>query len=307
MNMFNAVPGFQVAAPGVITRRNYATAGYQRVLRGVYGRGPVTDQLDKWERRRAEFIWRVNAVMSVYAPTGAVLYGPTALQVLGVELPTALEDWDNVHILVPHGGSRGPRSGVVVHQARHPLVVWRVVHGVPVLHPVEHWLQLRGASDDHMVEVGDGFLRRRGPLLTVAEMGEKLARCSGWTGTKQARRVFPLLRARTDSLPETTVRLILVRAGLPTPAVNPEVYCPGVGIRFSVDMGYERERIAVEYDGGVHGDNVEQMRQDALKRRVLQDERWLVITVTAPDLGRTSQIANSVETALVMRRASMAR
>ena len=299
-----AIPGFEVAGPQV-TYRNYTRSDYQRVLRGVYARGAALDGLDAWERRQVEFIRRARAAMEVYAPRGAVLYGSTALQVMGVSLPHALEDWDRIHILVPHGASRGRRHGIVFHQARNPLVVWRMVYAMAVLHPVEHWMQLTGATDDQMVEVGDGFLRRKDPWLTRDEMSARIDSYSDLTGIRQARRVFPLVMAGTDSLPETTVRLILVRAGLPTPLVNPEVYCPGVGIPFHIDMGYEPEKIAIEYDGADHTNRF-QMQQDALKRRSLQDERWLVITVTAADLRRAPQVAASVETALVMRRAALA-
>jgi len=305
MTVLNAIPAFEVARPHRVNFRNHARLGYRRIMRGVYGRAAaLPDDLDMRERRLVEFIRRARAPMEVYGSKGAVLYGPSALQLLGVALPQALEDWDNIHILVPHGTSRGERRGVVPHQSRNPFAVWRTVYGVPVLHPVEHWLQLPGATDDQMVEVADGFLRRKDPLLTHEQMGTKLASCSDTTGVRQARRVFPLVRAGTDSLPETTVRLIIVRAGLPTPLVNPAVYCRGVGITFHVDMGYDSERIAIEYDGGVHA-NPMQMQQDALKRRSLQDERWLVISVTAADLRRPQQIAASVETALVMRRSAL--
>ena len=304
MTVLSSVPGFELAGPGEVDYRTSVKLGFERVLRGVYGRGRGLEDLDEWERRWVGYIRLVQAVMSVYAGKGAVLFGSTALQVMGVALPPGLADWDNVHILVPHGVSRGDRRGVITHQTRQPLVVWRLVYNLPVLHPVFHWLQLRGATDDQMIEVGDGLLRNRDPWLTREQMETELAKCKGLTGAVQARRVFPLVRAGTDSIRETRVRLILVRAGLPEPVVNHNVYCAGVGIMYSVDLGYEAEKIAVEYDGGIHA-TVEQMQKDAQKRRCLQDERWLVIVVTAADLRQPNQIVNSVETALVMRRAAM--
>jgi len=290
----------ELAGPGTNSRRTSDRPGFARLLRGVYGRVPTLLDVDDRERRRIQFIWQARAALSLYGHKGAALFGSSALQVLGVALPEALEDWDNCHVIVPDGRGRPNRAGVLSHHARHPLVVWRTVAGLPVLHPVEHWLQVRGVTDDQMVEIGDGFLRRQHPLLTLSAMRGHLSTCAGLTGVKQAHRVFPLLVPRTDSLPETTTRLILVRAGLPTPKVNPYVVT-SAGPAYYIDMAYLPERVAVEYDGGYHGDEV-QMRKDALRRRLLQDDGWLIIPVTAPDLRHPGPIVHSVEQALLLRR-----
>jgi len=179
-----------------------------------------------------------------------------------------------------------------------------VVDGVPVLHPVDHWLQLRRATEDELIEVGDGFLRRRDPLLSLAALTARVDRLAGATGVKQARRVLPLVMPGTDSLAETRTRLILVRAGLPCPAVNLPVLCRASGRTYHVDMGYEAERVAVEYDGAYHVEDRRQMEIDARRRRDLQDEGWLVITVTAEQWRYPSEIVASVEQALVLRRAN---
>ncbi|MCL2317280.1 MAG: hypothetical protein FWC46_09390, partial [Actinomycetia bacterium] len=111
-----------------------------------------------------------------YRDRDVVAYGPTALQVLGVALPTALEDWGACHVVVPTGTYRPARAGVVTHEVvMHPRP-WRVIDGVPVLHPVDHWLQLRRATEDELIEVGDGFLRRRDPLLSLAALTARVDR-----------------------------------------------------------------------------------------------------------------------------------
>ena len=95
---------------------------------------------------------------------------------------------------------------------------------------------------------------------------------------------------------------MLVRAGLPEPIVNLEVFCPSVGRTYHVDLGYEKEKVAVEYDGAVHVGNRTQMEIDAKRRRILQDEGWLIITVTANQLNEPRDVIRSVENALVLRR-----
>jgi len=124
---------------------------------------------------------------------------------------------------------------------------------------------------------------------------------SGLRGVDKARRALNLVRAETDSLYETRTRLVLVDAKLPTPVVNLPVRCPSVRRTYHVDMGYKDARVAVEYDGLGHvGDRV-QMEIDAERRRNLQDEDWMVISVTAEQLRHHRDLVRSVDTALVLR------
>jgi len=291
----------QFAAPGSVNSHSFTRAGFQRLIRGVYARTPDVTDLEFYYRRLVEFTWRCLAVMAVYKDKGAVLYGVTALQILGVALPEELQDWDNCHILLPGQAARPRRKGVIAHHSEHPVQVWREVSGLPVPHPVELWLQLGNATVDQMVEVGDGFLRRQDPLLTRDEMGEKLQSCAGWRGAKLARKAFDLVMEGTDSLPETSTRLALVHAGLPTPLVNPPVRCTPGSKPYHLDMAYDKPKIGVEYDGGYHFETPAQIQDDVLRRRLLQDHGWIIIQVTAPDLGLPERFVRSVETALIMR------
>jgi len=308
--MRTAIPtDIELARCGLVTHRNYSRLGYTRLIRGVYGRppegnAPRSDDLDRWERQRADFLARTHATMAAYADKGAVLFGATALQVLGVALPETLEDWDRCHIMVPPGCPRPTRTGVVFHLSPQPLTVWRKVDGLPVLHPVDHWIQLRGATADELVEVGDGLMRRRNPLLTPAGLTARLEACAGRPGSKKVRSVLKLLAPGTDSLYETRTRLALVHAGLPQPAVNHKVFSHEAGFHYPVDMAYIPEKIGVEYDGKDHVNDREQMEWDANRRRHLQDEGWFIITVTASHL-RNPLWTRSAEAALILRRAAL--
>jgi len=295
----------QLARNGQVTSRNYARLGYDRLIRGVYGHIPRSQGVDEWEERRVEYIARTHAVMALYPQKGAVLYGPTALQVMDVALPNRLQDWGTCHILVPEGVARPVRQGVVAHQSRYPLTVWGQAWGLPVLNPVEHWLQLPRANLDEMVEIGDGFLRRRLPLLSFDEMAVALSDCASRPRTDRAYEAMKWVRPGTDSMYETATRLMLVHAGLPEPEVNLEVYCSSSGMTFHLDMGYDKEKLGVEYDGAVHVGDRAQMEIDANRRRILQDEGWLIISVTAAQLRTPDQVVRSVESALLRRRASL--
>jgi len=241
--------------------------------------------------------------MKTYEGRQIVLYGPTALQVMRVALPQNLEDWDRCHVVVPAGASRPERLGVVAHRTTAPLDVWGTREGLPLLHPVDHWLQMRG-TDDELVEVADGLVRRRRSLITMDDFHRRLAELKGVVGAPRGRRLVTWVRPGTDSLYETRTRLILVRAGLPTPAVNLPVVSR-TGFVYHVDLGYEREKVAVEYDGAVHVGDTQQQQIDAERRRDLQDVGWLIIPATVMQISDPIPLVRSVEEALILRRAAL--
>ena len=286
---------------GVVTRHNFQRLGLRRVLRGAYAVTSNAPPADEWAAHRDDWLEKVRAVVALYGKKRVVLYGVTALQVLGVQLPERLQDWTTVHVLVGTAGRRPKRAGVVAHCAVRPIRPWRQIDGLSVLHPVEHWLQVPGATLNEMVEIGDGFVRRRSPLLTLAQMRDSLHSLARVNGVQLAKRAFRLVRAGTDSIYETRTRLVLTDAGLPVPSVNPAVWCPSVGRTYHVDMGYEQARIGVEYDGLVHVGDRLQMTIDADRRRNLQDAGWLIITVTAAGLRQPQDFVRSVENALILR------
>jgi len=288
----------ELARDGRVTYRNFRHFGFEKVTWGVYSH-PVPLPDDVYEGRRARFLQHARCVIAAYGGEGAVLYGATALQVLGVALPDSVQDWDNCHLAVP-GSSRPRRKDVIPHRLKQPTV-WREIAGLPVMNPVDHWTQLRGATVDEIVEVGDGLVRRRHPLMTLPQVKRRLGELSGAPGVKDARRALRWVVPGTDSLYETRVRMVLVRAGLPVPSVNLPVAVESVGRVYHLDLGYEKERVGVEFDGLVHVANQSQMRLDAARRRDLQDAGWVIVTITADQLRNPQQFIGPIRRALVFQ------
>ena len=109
-----------------------------------------------------------------------------------------------------------------------------------------------------------------------------------------------LSREGTDSIPETDLRLLLVRGGLPTPIVNLAITDDWGDIIFILDMAYEGAKLGIEYDGAYHVGSRQQMYQDAARRRALEDQGWRIITITSADmLTDPDGIVTSVRKALV--------
>jgi len=288
----------KLARSGEVTSRNFHRLGFERLSWGVYGHRPDTSAVSEYEARRLRFLTMVRASLASYEGSPVVLHGATALQMLGVALPAHLEDWETCHVVVPRGKYRPTRQGVVGHRVRGEVTVWRLVGGLPGMHPVDHWAQLRDASRSDLIEVGDGLVRRQHPLLTIAQMDRRLRELAGAPGVKSLRRAMLQVLPGTDSIYETRTRLIMTNAGLPCPKVNPAVRA---GWRtYHLDMAYLTERIGIEFDGRGHG-QTDQIDIDAERRRHLQDEGWLIINVTAKHLIDPTEFIRSVERALVLR------
>ena len=294
-----------LARDGEVNSHNFQRLGYTRLSWGVYGRTPEAPGLDRYQARHLGFMTHVRAVLAAYAGTPVALHGPTALQVLGVELPETLEDWQTCHLAVPPDAYRPARHGVVAHRSER-FGIWKHVSGLPVQHPVDHWVQLAGAAMDELVEVGDGLMRRQNPLLTPAQVRRRLDELAGVAGVVAVRRAMRWVVPGTDALYETRTRMIMLRAGLPMPEVNLPVHVRSTGRTYHLDMGYKAERVGVEFDGRVH-DGARQRAIDAARRLDLQTEGWFLVTVTASQLANPTQFLGPIEQALAMRRAGLDR
>lgn len=71
-----------------------------------------------------------------------------------------------------------------------------------------------------------------------------------------------------------------------------------------MDLGWRREQVAVEFDGrgkyGADADAVVRAFTDERRRQAaIEDEGWLVIRVTWPDLARPAEVAARIARALL--------
>ena len=172
--------------------------------------------------------------------------------------------------------------------------------------PLRTWFDLAGMlSLDDLVIAGDFLLQRRNPLATLDELDAYLRRRKGRPGYPNALRARALLRAGTDSPKETELRLLLVRHGLPEPGINVPIFDATGGWIQDPDMSYEREKVALQYDGGHHA-NPAQRRSDIFRDERARDAGWRVVVLTQWDPtpfspGMEPTAVTRVRTALVER------
>lgn len=120
----------------------------------------------------------------------------------------------------------------------------------------------------------------------------------GARGVRRLRAVLPLVDGGAASPKETWLRLLLIDAGLPVPSTQIPVNqgWRQVGV---LDMGWEKYRVAAEYDGDQHRTDRRQYVRDQWRLRTLEELGWIVIRVIAED--KPEDVVRRVRDALIRR------
>lgn len=248
----------------------------------------------------------LERLRALTAVTGAVVSHLSAAVLWGFPLPFALQNLSVVHLTGDPGRRAVRYRGVVGHQLS--LDPDDIVAGawVSCTSPLRTWFDLAGILGlDDLVIAGDFLLRRRNPLTTVDALDDFLAGKRGRPGYRRAMRARALMRANTDSPKETELRLLLTRHNLPEPGINVPIF-DGTGCWIQdPDLSYEREKIAIQYDGAHHA-NPGQRRSDIFRDENARDAGWRVVVLTQTDLeplapGMTPTAVTRVRAALTER------
>jgi len=231
-----------------------------------------------------EFGSRVRAIRQVMSP-GVFLSRRTAATILGLPVDRGRETLE-IGAIRPKRPLR--HRGCVGHQIQ-PGVLREVPRSPDWLpRPAEVWGTLAAVcSVDELVVVGDALVsgpsRRAVPLCSIEELQESAQRFRGCVGVGLLRASLPLIRTGVESPAETRTRLIIARAGHPTPQTCCPV--PVAGRILHADLGYPQWKIAIEYEGEYHfTGGLEQARRDTERHEAMKDAGWTVLRVTALDL-----------------------
>lgn len=223
---------------------------------------------------------------------GCILTHSTSARICGICLPGWLDqDW-RIHISRPADSCKPRRRNVVGHQLSFKQGEVVMFDGVRVTSPARTWLDLAAmlsleelvaAGDSIVVEHGDDFPVPRQQLASTADLRGIVGRHPGMRGVKKARLALDLIRVGADSAPETMMRLALVQAGLPEPLLN-VVLRNGLGHPVVwPDAAYPEYRVALQYDGGHHGDP-DQYRRDIKRQALTESLGWREVRVQKGDL-----------------------
>jgi Protein of unknown function (DUF559) len=212
-------------------------------------------------------------------PAGAALGARSAAAVLGAPAPGYA---DPVTVVLRAGEQwRGP-AGVRVHRA--------TLRNEDVIEDdagLRHTTPLRTAWDVAALErtataVGVLDAMLRAGRLDNAHLRQLLRAGTGRWGCRRVRQAFELVDGRSESPPESWVRVACALGGLPAPIPQFDVVADGVWLA-RVDLAWPDARVIVEYEGEYHFDGLQIARDDVRLSRLVA-AGWRVIRVAAHDL-----------------------
>ena len=260
--------GSRAVETGLLTPAQLRSSAWRRVRHDVYA--PAELPVDHLLLTRA---------VGLVAPPEAVFGGLTAVVLWGGAEFASVDD--PVEVVVPPGIRWQPGGGVAVRTAQVNGDVVTSRAGLRWTSRVRTAVDLirRGELDDGVVLLDRLVNKGIVPLEPVRDAVTALPRCRG---SKLAREIALLADGWAESPPETRLRLLMLRAGLPTPVAQFRVFDDD-GFVARVDLAYPELKIAIEYDGAWHG-QAGQLTKDRARLNRLFEAGWRVVFVTAADM-----------------------
>lgn len=256
-----------------------------RVRRGAYAETAADDPEGRHRQLISATLPTLSGQACVSHQSAAVLHG----------LPMWPDLLDRVHVIRPRAG--GGRRGAVVHVHPAPLADGDVVelNGVPVTSLARTVADCaRTLSFIRGVGLGDAALRAG---LTPDELARQLEVAAGRPGVPAARRTAAFLDGRAENFGESLSRVVLRRAGVPTPDLQFEVVDLTGQLVARTDFAWAEHRTVAEFDGKIKygrllrpgetgGDVIfrEKVREDRLRDLGWEVVRWIWADLREPRL-----------------------
>lgn len=274
--------GSAAVAAGLVSRKRLLGPGFKRVLHGVYISRDVRIDHGVKCRAAALLLPETHAISGVSA---AWFYGARHA---AASHPVVTSTSGPVHI-------EGPR-GVLVHKTPLDSADVIVRRGLRLATPMRAAWDIATLEPlDDAVSTIDALLHEG--VLNSHDLCTRVAMSGGLWRVTRVRAAVDLVDGRSESPPESRIRMTIVRAGLPRPIPQFEVTMDGNFVA-RVDLGWPEAKVAVEYDGSHHAD-VLQMRRDKRRLNALVHAGWTVIHATAQDLADPSTLLAQIRAALL--------
>jgi hypothetical protein len=226
------------------------------------------------------------AAVGLVLPAGAAVCRETAAWLHGVDVraPGRHRSAPLLEVIVPRPAEPLSRPGVRGYSGALDEDDIVVVHGVPTTTPVRTAVDLlRWAPPFIGLAAVDAMAHAA--LLTPDAVVDGLGRLGGHRFVAKARRLASFCEPATESAGESWMRLRVLDAGLPRPAVQIPVMAGGREV-YRLDCGYPELRVGFEYDGAPwHGQSHEQVLADERRRQdLLTHFGWTVVGATSENV-----------------------
>lgn len=277
---------FRAADSGVAGPRR---AKFQRVLRGIY----VDPSVELTAAVMADAAW-------LYGRGAAVLGGRSAAAALGVRY---LDDRRRVQggyerfdpepavLIRPRAAANGTCQGLTVHRMDLPEGEVVQVRGMRATSPARTgfdigrwpasaragWDASARADLDLRVATLDALCNSlRVDPARIADLAAAHPRAGGM---RRLREALALVDGGADSPPETHLRLLLIRSGLPRPQTQVPIRDERGRVFAHLDLGWPEWKVGLEYDGSWHRESPVQVSNDINRYATFEDTGWRVLTV----------------------------
>lgn len=237
-----------------------------------------------------EFDLREAARALSAASPGAWISHSTAARLHGLVLPPWLANSDELHLSTPRESAQMRRKGITPHNLRALPCEVETTGGLRITTKARTWLDLaRVLPLRDLACMGDQLIRiprqeyedRSAPYATLDSLRSMVDSHKNLQGIVRAREALGLMRVGADSPPETLLRLAISDANLPEPELQLKLH--GGTNAPSADAAYRSRRIALQFDGAHHLDEV-QRHIDRRRDRAFEAAGWTVLKFTEPDV-----------------------
>jgi hypothetical protein len=238
------------------------------------------------QRIQAAWLWSNRA---------SVLAGLSASAMLGAKW---IDDDADVELIY---ANRRPPRGVITYADVLAVGEARLVRGFPVTTSARTAFDLgRRLALDQGVQRIDALLNATGVKVDAVEA--VMAQHPGVRGLRQLRETLALVDGGAESPYESLTRLLLIRAGFPTPETQIEVFDEYGCLFARIDMGWRQWRVGVDFEGAHHWSEPKQRSWDIERFARLPDLGWIDVRLTSGILhNRPQSFLDRVGAALLAR------
>lgn len=155
----------------------------------------------------------------------------------------------------------------------------------------------RGEDDDDIAIAKIDAVCNRS-MISVKSLVATVDQMRGLHGVNRVRSLLEWYDERADSPPETRLRLMLIRAGLPVPTPQVPIYNEYGAKIATPDLCYEAQKVAIFYDSELHREK-STWEFDAWANAQLTELGWKVFRVTAQMMRSPATLMRQIGSAVM--------